>query len=139
MCCFFTLLIFVGPRFAGLFAWLVDPMAFKRAFADHGAILPLLMFIFLPWTLLMYVIVAPGGIEGFDWVWLGLAVFIDVVQWMGGGYGNRYQIYEYAPAAANPSLMPPTAPPVPPSQAAEQPAAPAPTSTTPPANPTVSG
>jgi hypothetical protein len=135
MCCFFTLLVFFGPRFAGLFAWLVDPMAFKRAFADHSAILPLLLFIFLPWTLLMYVIVAPGGIEGFDWVWLGLAVFIDVAQWAGGGYGNRYQIYEYVPAAANPSIMPPTEPPVPPSQAAAQLPAEAPA---PPANPPAS-
>ena len=28
----------------------------------------ILGFIFLPWTTLMYVMVIPGGIVGFDWV-----------------------------------------------------------------------
>ncbi len=137
MCCFFTILVFLGPRFAIVFGWLLDPLRFQLAFKDHGALLPLLAFVFLPWTLLMYVIVAPGGIDGFDWVWIGLAVAIDVMQWVGGGYGNRYQLYEYAPAAANPSIMPPTAPPVAPSQAdvTPGPAPVVPATTPPPAAP----
>ncbi|MFN8496381.1 MAG: hypothetical protein U0641_00880 [Anaerolineae bacterium] len=32
----------------------------------------------------MYVIVAPGGIAGFDWVWLGLALAADIASYSGG-------------------------------------------------------
>ena len=45
--------------------------------------------IFVPWLTLMYVIVAPGGIVGFDWFWLGLALVEDIAAYGGGGYGNR--------------------------------------------------
>lgn len=125
MCCLFTILVFMGPRFAALFWWLVEPMRWKGTFDTY--LVPILGFIFLPWTLLMVVAVAPGpgGIQGFDWVWVGLAFAIDIMSWAGGGYGNRYQMYEYVPAAANPSIMPPTEAPVKPSETVEQPAAPA--------------
>jgi len=35
----------------------------------------------------MYVIVFPGGITGFDWVWLGLGLFADIVWWSGAAVG----------------------------------------------------
>ncbi len=53
---------------------------------------PLLGFIFLPWVTLAYVLVFPGGVEGFDWVWLGLALLIDLSSWFGGGYTNRNRL-----------------------------------------------
>ena len=34
----------------------------------------------------------PGGVIGFDWVWIALAVFADVAMWAGGGIGNRDRI-----------------------------------------------
>jgi hypothetical protein len=43
----------------------------------------------------MYVLVAPGGVVGFDWVWLGLAVVSDIGMYAGGGYGNRDRIPGY--------------------------------------------
>ena len=43
----------------------------------------------------MYVLVAPGGVVGFDWVWLGLAIFGDVGMYAGGGYGNRDRVPGY--------------------------------------------
>ena len=140
MCCLFTILVFMGPRFGALFWWLVQPLRWQTTFDTY--LVPILGLIFLPWTLLMVVAIAPGmgGIQGFDWVWVGLAFAIDIMSWMGGGYGNRQQMYEYVPAAANPSIMPPTEPPVKPSEAVEQPAAPAapeapaPTSSTPPSS-----
>jgi len=49
----------------------------------------LLGSIFLPWTTLMYVIVAPMGVIGFDWLWLGLAFIADLASYGGGGWGNR--------------------------------------------------
>lgn len=125
MCCLFTVLVFLGPRFGILLWWLVEPLRFSATFGDNW-VLPLLCFAFLPWTLLMYMVIAPLGgftpgtdIQGFDWVLLGLAVFTDILSYTGGAYGNRKQIYAYVPAAADPSLAPPSEPlPAPPIQPA---------------------
>ncbi len=131
MCCLFTVLVFLGPRFGVLLWWLVEPMRFSATFGDNWA-LPLLCLIFLPWTLLMYMVIAPVAgltpgtdIQGFDWVWLGLAVFTDILSYTGGAYGNRKQIYAYVPAAADPSFAPPSEtlppPPIQPAPAAKPP------------------
>jgi hypothetical protein len=41
----------------------------------------------------MYVIVAPGGVTGlFEWLFLIVAVIIDVGSYTGGGLGNRDRI-----------------------------------------------
>ena len=40
----------------------------------------------------MYVLVAPGGVIGLDWLWLGLAVAADLAMYGGGGYGNRDRV-----------------------------------------------
>ena len=87
MCCFFTVLALLGPRVAILVWWLFEPLRFSATFDNF--ILPLLGFLFLPWTMLMYVIVAPGGLAGFDWVWLAIALVGDIGTYAGGGYGNR--------------------------------------------------
>ena len=50
---------------------------------------PFLGFLFLPWTTLMYVLVYPAGINGFDYVWLGFGIAFDVFSWAGGGWTNR--------------------------------------------------
>ena len=90
MCCFFTTLVFLGPRAAILIWWLINPVRWQATFSSF--IWPLLGFLFLPWTTLMYVLVAPGGVVGFDWIWLGLAVLADIGMYAGGGYGNRARI-----------------------------------------------
>jgi hypothetical protein len=91
MCCFFTVLVFLGPRFAGIVWWLIQPARWNLVF---GSILwPILGIIFLPWTTLMYVAVAPGGINGIlEWGFLILAIVIDVAAYAGGGYGNRDRV-----------------------------------------------
>ena len=48
-----------------------------------------------PWTTLAYVAVYPAGINGFDFVWLGLAIAVDVFSWFGGGYTNRDRMPGY--------------------------------------------
>ena len=93
MCCFFTTLVLLGPRAAIVIWWLVQPVRWQAAFDTW--IWPLLGFIFVPWTTLMYVLVAPGGVIGFDWVWIALAVVADIGMWAGGGYGNRDRIPGY--------------------------------------------
>jgi hypothetical protein len=93
MCCIFTTLLFLGPRAGILVWWLINPARWQITFSTF--IWPLLGFIFLPWTTLMYVLVAPGGVVGFDWIWLALAVAADVFMYAGGGYGNRDRIPGY--------------------------------------------
>jgi hypothetical protein len=42
----------------------------------------------------MYVIVAPGGVVGFDWLWLGLMLVADILWYTGGGFRKRIPGYE---------------------------------------------
>jgi len=96
MCCFFTLLVFLGPRIAGIFWWIFQPTRWVGATevsAFSSWIFPILGLIFLPWTTLMYVIVGPGGVVGiWEWLFLILAVVIDIGSYTGGGYGNKDKI-----------------------------------------------
>ena len=89
MCCFFTALMLFGPRAAILIWWLVSPIYVNKLFQTW--IWPLLGLIFLPWSTLMYMIIAPGGIIGFDWIWLGLGVFADMASYF-GGYRERARV-----------------------------------------------
>jgi hypothetical protein len=52
---------------------------------------PILGLIFLPFTTLMYVLLwAPGiGIGPLGWLWLLLAVLIDLGGWGSTGYAHR--------------------------------------------------
>ncbi len=90
MCCIFTVLMFLGPRAGILVWWLINPIRWQATFDSF--LWPFLGFLFLPWTTLMYVAVAPAGVIGFDWVWLGLAVLADIGMYTGGGYGNKDSI-----------------------------------------------
>jgi hypothetical protein len=94
MCCAFTILILLGPRFAGAVWWLIQPARWQLVFQNW--LWPLLGIIFLPWTTLMYVIVAPGGINGlWEWLFLGLALIADIGSYTGGGYRHRKRIPGY--------------------------------------------
>lgn len=94
MCCVVTSLFFLGPRIAIIVWWLLQPLRWSAAFPTF--FYPLLGFIFLPWTTLMYVLVQPQGISGFAWILLGLALLIDVSGWAGGGFGNRNRVRGYS-------------------------------------------
>ncbi|MGD9094080.1 MAG: hypothetical protein PVF74_14625 [Anaerolineales bacterium] len=87
MCCFFMALVLFGPRLAILIWWLVSPIYISNAFTSW--IWPILGIIFLPWTLLMYLIVYPGGLVGFDWIWLGLGLLADIASYAGGAARRR--------------------------------------------------
>ncbi len=83
--------IFAGlfPRLGTLFIWLARPTLFSAAFGN-SFILPILGIIFLPFTTLMYVIIwSPGGLVGWDWFWLILALLIDVSSYGGNAYANK--------------------------------------------------
>lgn len=95
MCCLFTTLVLFGPRLGILVWWLLNPVRFDLAFDDRW-LMTLLLWLFLPWTTLMYLIIFPGGIVGFDWVWLILGILADVASYSGGLYGNREAVPGYA-------------------------------------------
>jgi len=94
MCCLFTTLVMLGPRAAIVVWWLLDPVRWGAAFDTF--LWPFLGFLAFPFTTLMYVVVAPGGVEGFDIVWIGLAFLLDLMSWGGGAYGNRGRVGGFA-------------------------------------------
>lgn len=78
MPCLFVLMAAFVPRITVAIVWIARPAIVNAAFDTW--VLPLLGLIFLPFTTLIYLILyRPGvGIEGWDWLWLGLAVFLDL-------------------------------------------------------------
>ncbi|HET6445033.1 MAG TPA: hypothetical protein VFI27_10690 [candidate division Zixibacteria bacterium] len=98
MCCFYTILLFLGPRFANIIWWIANPVRWvgdTNLSAFDSALWPILGIVFVPWTTLMYLLVFPGGVGGWDWLWLGLAVLGDIGAYAGGGYGNRNRVPGY--------------------------------------------
>ena len=81
----------------GAFWWLFRPGMWNLAFAGWPIVWwlwPILGLIFLPWTTLMYIIVSPGGVVGWDWLWLGLMLAADIVSYGAGGGRQRIPGYE---------------------------------------------
>lgn len=87
MCCVITALLFLGPRAALVIWWLLSPGRFGQVF--DGLLVPVLGFLLLPWTTLMYVVAARGGITPLEWALLIVAFLIDLGAYGGGAYGNR--------------------------------------------------
>ena len=96
MGCLFAVFAGMFPRLATFLIWLARPVLFSSAFGGSW-LLPILGVIFLPFTTLMYVLLAgPNGLVGFDWFWLVLAVLIDISHWGGVAYTNRDRMGQYA-------------------------------------------
>jgi len=87
MCCLMTVLVLLGARAVDIVWWIAQPARWDAAFSS--ALWPILGILFAPWTTMMYVLVSPGGVTGFDWIWVGLAVLVDIASYSGGAYGNR--------------------------------------------------
>ena len=87
MCCLLIILLFLGPRAAIVVWWLAAPVLWSATFPSF--LVPFIGFLLLPWTTLVYVLVAPGGLVDFDYLWLGLAVIIDLASYSGGAYRRR--------------------------------------------------
>ena len=90
MCCFMTILLFLGPRVANVIWWIANPSRWDLAF--NSVVWPILGIVFAPWTTLMYMIVFVGGVNGLEWLWIGLGILADVGMYVGGGAGNRDRI-----------------------------------------------
>ena len=78
MGCLLVLLAAFAPRLVVVFAWIARPAYFGAVFDTW--ILPLVGLIFLPFTTLMWLLVGapPTGVEGLDWLWIALAVLLDL-------------------------------------------------------------
>ena len=72
-----------------LMVWIARPAMMNATFSTF--ILPCLGFMFLPFTTLMYVFLMQGvgTIQGLDWLWLFLAVVLDIASIGGAGAANR--------------------------------------------------
>ena len=87
--------IFAGffPRVADIILWIARPAMFTAPFGGNW-FWPLLGIVFLPFTTLFYVILwSPAtGLVGWDWLWIGLAVVMDVSNLVGNVRANRNNI-----------------------------------------------
>ena len=98
MCCI-SALVLLGPRIFGAFWWIFQPTRWQLAFNNFPAeniwwIWPILGIVFLPWTTIMFIIVSPGGVEGWDWLWLGIMFVADIASYSGGAGRKRIPGYE---------------------------------------------
>lgn len=76
-----------------LIEWIARPAQMNLAF--NTFIIPCLGFLFLPITTLVYVWLVQGAgnsIQGLDWVWLILALLMDIATLGSAGYANRNRL-----------------------------------------------
>lgn len=90
MGCLLALMSAFAPRLVFLIIWIARPAYVDAVF--NTFVFPLLGLIFLPFTTLMYVLLdaPPVGLRGFDWLWIALAVLLDLSHY-GGVYAQRDQ------------------------------------------------
>jgi hypothetical protein len=86
--CFVLLFAFISPRLAIIVTWLFSNVM-ERAY--DGWLVPILGFLFLPWTMLAYAWMYDSGrkVDGIEWFVVGLAFLIDLGSYGGGGRARR--------------------------------------------------
>jgi hypothetical protein len=89
MGCLIALLALGSPRLAMGAVWLFTDRV-SLAF-DNSVVVPLLGFLFLPWTALAWTLAhAPIiGVTGWGWVVVGIALLTDVGSYGGGARAGR--------------------------------------------------
>jgi hypothetical protein len=88
MCCVLALLAFLGPRLAIVLLWIFTNYL-GRAF--DGFVLPLLGFLFLPWTTIGWAIAQNefGGANGIGLLVIAIGFLLDIGVIGGGARGRR--------------------------------------------------
>ena len=78
--CLLAIAAGLAPRLVLIIMWIVGPRI-NNTFDTF--IWPLLGLIFLPYTTIMYVLVwsSATGVVGWDWLWIGLGVWMDLMKW----------------------------------------------------------
>ncbi|GMQ84700.1 MAG: hypothetical protein BMS9Abin07_0264 [Acidimicrobiia bacterium] len=90
-CCLLAVAGSLIPRLTIGFLWIFTSTV-DNAF--NGFILPLLGLLFLPFTTLVYVVsywAADGSIT-WGWVFVLIAVFVDIGNYAAGGFGKGRQV-----------------------------------------------
>jgi hypothetical protein len=97
----------VAPRLVLILAWIFGSR--WDAVWDGNILLPILGIVFLPYTTIMYLLAwspaigGGGNIEGWDWMWIVMGLFLDVMKW-GHMLANRKeaaaQTQKYYPSGA---------------------------------------
>ena len=102
-----TAFVALFSRIVLLTMWISRPAAWNATFST--AIVPCLGFLFLPFTTMIYawLMQGVGGIQGLDWVWLGLALFSDIATIASAGYANRNRVPGYPSGTTPPAGTPP--------------------------------
>jgi hypothetical protein len=79
--CLLALGIGLLPRVFLLLAWIFSNR--WDVVWQGNWFIPLLGIIFAPYTTVMYMLAwsAPGGVQGWDWLWVALGVLLDVMKW----------------------------------------------------------
>ena len=86
MCCWILIAFAFAPRFALFLMWLLND---RISMAFGGVLVPLIGFFLMPWTTLVYTLVAPYGLGVLDIFVLVLAVIADLGAWGGGAKSRK--------------------------------------------------
>ncbi|MDO8736981.1 MAG: hypothetical protein Q7K29_07880 [Thermoleophilia bacterium] len=86
--CLFVLAALISPRLAFLLIWLFSD---RISIAFDNLVIPLLGFIFLPVTSVVYVLVydPQAGVNGLGWFLVVFAFLVDLGAYSGSRYSNR--------------------------------------------------
>ena len=102
MCCITTIFLLLISRTGIILWWLANPqlrdLPFRNWVLPGNLVFPAWLWtlagaIFLPWTTLAYLLLFPGGIAGYKWIVLGVALLIDL-----GGHNGSYRHRSRIPA-----------------------------------------
>jgi len=90
--CLFALVAGMFPRIAFGIYWIARPSVVNAAFGTF--VWPILGFFLLPFTTLMYTILwtTNMSVSGWDWLWVGIALLLDLGHYGASAYGNRSRI-----------------------------------------------
>jgi len=101
--CLIASAIAFAPRVMLVLAWI---------FSDRWDVVwdtwiwPLLGIIFLPYTTIMaYLVWSPTGFQGWDWMWIGLGVILDIMKWQQVA-ANRQSVPGYPSDEGEPPAEP---------------------------------
>lgn len=78
--CLLALGLAIAPRLFLILSWIFSE---RWDIVWQGDwLIPLLGIIFLPFTTVMYMLTwSPGGITGWDWMWVALGALLDIMKW----------------------------------------------------------
>jgi hypothetical protein len=92
MGCLLVLIALFSARLALFLMWLFTD---RLSAAFDSTLAPLLGFVFLPWTTLMYALLwgSHHSVTGYEWFLVAFAFLLDMGSWASGGWRGRQRYY----------------------------------------------